>query len=104
MNIFECLSDNPSFQRAVNEPVIDGESIPLEPETPQAEPEQVEPPRCRRPWSEVPLIEMVPAEYRPQVQEVLAEDAAKIQILETCKLGIIDCWEALERLGITHEY
>ena len=67
-------------------------------ETPGPELEQVRPLQSRRPWSGVPLIEMVPLEYRPRVAEILKRDSNACYIIEARKLGVIDCWEAIERL------
>jgi hypothetical protein len=53
-----------------------------------------------RTWEEIPLIEMLPAEYRAEAEKILAKDPRKARILEMCKLGAFDCWEAMERLGI----
>jgi hypothetical protein len=51
-------------------------------------------------WKDVPLIEMLPADYRDRAQGILDSDPNASHILETCKMGVIDCWEALRRLGI----
>jgi hypothetical protein len=72
-------------------------------ETPDFQPERIQSPPCRQPWSEIPVIEMLPAEYRAEAQRILESDPNARMILEYCKTGVLDCWEALNRLGINHK-
>src|SRR5208283_5139518 len=53
-----------------------------------------------RPWSEVPLIEMVPLQYRAAVAEIVERNPNARHILEQCKWGVMDCWQAMEKLGV----
>ncbi len=96
MNIFESLTDNPSFRKGTKH-------VPAVVYSPK--PEKLEPARQAykkplRSWSKVPLIEMLPAAYRAEAQEILAKNPNTARILEMYKLGVLGCWTALERLGI----
>ncbi|MFZ5868562.1 MAG: hypothetical protein ACOYXY_21940 [Thermodesulfobacteriota bacterium] len=52
------------------------------------------------PWSEAPLIEMLPVSRRAEAQEIIDSDPAMIDVLRECKWGLHDCWTCLERLGL----
>jgi hypothetical protein len=67
-------------------------------QTPETNP--IHPRESVRPWGDILLIEMVPKEYRTQVQAILNRDPNAYRILEHCKSGSIDCWEVLDLLGI----
>jgi hypothetical protein len=69
-------------------------------ETPDLEPQQAECCQDTRPWSEIPIIEMLPAEYRAEAQVILDHNPSAGRILEACKAGCFDCWTAMERLNI----
>jgi hypothetical protein len=104
VNIFQSLTNNSAFQGAVKEVFASTYTPSQEPETLDSEPERLDHNQDLRPWSEVPLIEMLPIKYRPAAQKILAEDPGASIILRDCKLGVSDCWEAMDRLGIRHEF
>ncbi|MGO9116438.1 MAG: hypothetical protein ACLQPD_02380 [Desulfomonilaceae bacterium] len=99
MCIFERLTDNPSFQDVIKQAALIPETV-SSPEPERLEPARVAYKKPLRPWSEVPLIEMLPAEYRAEAQKILAKNPSKARILEMGKLGVFDCWTAMERLEI----
>lgn len=99
MNVFESLSENPPFQGAMKQAVMVPEIV-SSPAPKRLDPTRGEYQEDTRPWSEIPLIEMLPAEYRVEAEEILAKNPNKARILEMCKLGVFDCWTAMERLGI----
>ena len=102
MSIFDQLKDNSEFQRGYR------------PEQAEAQPVTSHKTKLRvatqhgieaqqlpiRPWSELPLIEMLPANYRDEAQRILDQDPNVIHILSLCNAGAIDCWEAMRRLGM----
>lgn len=51
-------------------------------------------------WQSMPLARLVPVQFRPRVAEILETNPNAKRILENCKAGHFDCWEALRRVGI----
>jgi len=45
--------------------------------------------------SEMPFLELLPNEYREEVSKILARNPKNVSILQQCKHGEIDYWEAL---------
>ncbi len=99
MNVFRALEQNPFFNESAavtvtleEEPADPGQTLP--------EPEATHARGFVREWFDEPLIEMVPAEYRPEMQVILACNPKAMTVLRDCKLGVIDCWQALDRLRV----
>lgn len=80
MNVHECLSDTLSFQGAMKQAVIVPEIVSF-PAPKRLEPTREEYQEDKRPWPEVPLIEMVPVEYRAEAQELV--NPINIKILKS---------------------
>ncbi|MGO9117631.1 MAG: hypothetical protein ACLQPD_08465 [Desulfomonilaceae bacterium] len=77
--------------------VSESVSLQYPQQTPDPELKQVQPLQSRCLWSEVPMVEMIRLELRPRVDEILRHDSNAYCIIQACKLGVIDRWEAMER-------
>ncbi len=106
MDVFETLGNNPFFAKSVIPVFIDQPEpaerafAEIQEELPSYIEAAIPPEITPRSWAEVPLIEMLPAEYRPAAQEIVGRDPNAYRILEDCKAGLYDAFEALERMGL----
>jgi len=53
-----------------------------------------------KPWFEMPLLELLPVSRRAEAVAILDRDPAMIDHLRECKRGLIDCWTAMELMGM----
>jgi len=79
-------------------PVTEIEETPAsEPVEPITEEERA---RFSAQWESTPLILMLPQNRRAEAEKILAEHPELRRLLHMCKLGVLDCWTVMERLGM----
>jgi len=51
-------------------------------------------------WAATPVILMLPEGRRAEAEAILAERPGLRAVLESCKRGLLNCWDAMEALGM----
>jgi len=55
-------------------------------------------------WKSVPLILMLPACRLAETEEILQVHPELWRVLESCKRGLLNCWDAMQALGMLDPY
>jgi hypothetical protein len=57
-----------------------------------------------RTWADIPALEMLPAGRRKEAVQIIRKHPEAVKILERCKMDLIDCYTAMELLGMPEPY
>ena len=100
----DAPTEPPAIVETVEEtPVTTGAAIP-DPEVITPLPEPISNEALTQQWRDMDLLAMIPLGQRDEAAAILLDDPNSRQILELCRLGVYDCYVAMEKLGLPDPY